>query len=927
MISENLGPYRLIEQLGVGGMGEVYLAEDTRLGRKVAIKVLPAEFADQPERLARFEREARAAAALNHPHIAALYDVGFDTVNGPAAASDDAKASASSAPPTAVHFMVQEYLEGETLRQRLARRPLPLDEALCLAIEVASALNAAHEAGIVHRDLKPGNIFITRLGHAKVLDFGLAKLIEGDLGDGEGTNLSAVVTDSAAGRIVGTPGYMAPEQVSGEPSDQRSDLFAFGCILYEMAAGQRSFGGRSAAECLSLVVHDEPLALDEIDSALPLELRRIVVKCLQKQPLRRYQHAADLEVDLTALRTSVEKGTAVPISARASAAAGATGYRLALPVALMLALVASLVTWAATRQPAPDPGAVMRFSVNLPEGVEVTRTERPLVAISADGRRMVVAAGKALYLRDLASTDFELVEGSQPISRNGYPVAPSFSADGEDVAFFLDGAIRRTPLGGGPPIWLSAAHIPSSVYWANDGYIYYSQGDEMEAEDQLWASEGIWRVAEGGGEPESIITADEGRRAAAPQLLPDGEWMLFSTASTTDFVSEETSLEQIEVQSLRNGRRRVVLTNGFSGRYVDTGHLIFLRGTSLWAVPFDLGRLEVSGGATRLIESVPMSNWSGSAYLGVSDAGTLVVPALSLLSSRNGEISWVAADGNVESLGVPLADNPRITRDGAKIAVEVRSASDTRIWVHEIEPDSWTELTTESQGSAPVWSSDGDAIYFTAADTEGRAAIWKRAADVSEPAVMLWQPDGHLPFPESVPDDDRFLLYSAALPDQNDIWLLWLTGDHDAVPLTQTPGISEEGVQVHPSGRWFAYSSRETGRDEVYVHELSENGAVGRRYLISASGGAEPMWSRDGRTLFYRAGARLIAVDIDTDDQLRAGTPRILMHEFPGDSPVLRADYDIAPDGRFLTSIPLNSWSAQRLDIIVNWFEDAGLRR
>ena len=930
LIGRSLGPYRIVEQIGAGAMGEVYRAQDTRLGRDVAIKVLPADLAGKPERLARFEREARAAAALNHPHIATVYDVGCETL------ADTADAGAgppdgerqSRRQPIELHFIVQEYLQGETLRRRLDRRPLGVEEALRVGGEIAGALAAAHEAGIVHRDLKPDNVFLSGAGHTKVLDFGLAKLVAaGEMISGESSQ-SITVPDSVSGGILGTPGYMAPEQVNGEPSDRRSDVFSFGAMLYEMVSGKRAFAGRSAADSLARVVHEEPRALEEIDGAMPLELSRIIAKCLQKESQRRYQTADDLAIDLAALRTAVESGTAVPVSAAADALhrAGPALDRPGWPALALTALLVAVGTWTLVPDADPPTAPVLRFSVSLPEGVGITRSERPVVAMSSDGQKVVVAANRALWLRNLGNDAFVRVAGSDPSTRGGYAVAPSFSPDGANVAFFLEGAIRRVALAGGAPISLSTAHIPSGIHWAADGYVYYTQGRAVAGTSRAFASESIWRVPEEGGTPSVVVEVDEDRRAAAPQLLPGGEWLLFSTTSASEFVMDESSREEIAVQSVRTGERHTLIDSGFGGRYVETGHILYLEGTSLWAVPFNLDGLEVTGGATQLIESVPLSYWAGTPYMGIADTGNIAVPALALLQQRNGELSWVRGDGDVEPLDVSLADNPRLSRDGTKVVAEVRDVSSTRIFVHEIDRSSWTELTPESSGAAPVWSPDGRWIYYMSSDVDG-AAVWRKSADFTSPPELVWRPQDHLAYPESMPEDGRFLVYSAGLGDQNDIWLLWLKGERRARALIESPAISEEGPQVHPTGRWIAYTSNETGRYEIYVHELSEQGALGRRSVISTLGGAEPMWSRDGRTLFYRVGTQLIAVACDLDDGFRAGEPRVVMREFPGDTPVLRADYDVAPDGRFLTSLPQAEWSAQRLDIVINWFAESGLRR
>jgi len=918
-VINHLGPYKIIEQIGAGAMGEVYLAEDPRLGRKVAIKVLPAELAGQPERLARFEREARAAAALNHPHIATVFDVGFERLNVDPG-EDDAPSGGG------LHFIVQEYLEGETLRQRMASRPLSLDETLRLSAEVAEALTAAHDAGIVHRDLKPDNVFVTDSGHAKILDFGLAKLVQDEGKKGGEDATSTTVPDSIAGRLVGTPGYMSPEQVNGEPSDRRADIFAFGAMLYEMIGRKRAFEGRSPAECLSQVVHEEPAALEDTDSTLPLEASRIVFKCLHKEPRRRYQTGADLAVDLRALRTAVQKGTAVPLSVRTvapgEADAGGRLGSLGVPALVVTAVIAAALTWAAIPLPVSAPMPVLRFSVSLPDGIEITRTERSIVDISRDGQQIVVAGDGALWVRPLSTDAFTLLQGSDGGPRGGNALAPSFSPDGRQVAFYLDGAIRAVPVAGGAPIELVSSDIPSSLRWETDGYVYFTSGTG----DRAFGHEAIWRVAEGGGAAELVVEVDDDRRAAAPQLLPGGEWLLFSTTSASDFVTDESSRERILVQSLRTDERRVVLEDGFAGRYVGTGHILYVQGSGLWALPFSLDGLRQTGGATQVIESVPMSSWTGTPYLGIAENGNLVVPALALLAQRNGRITWVDSDGDLTPLDIQAADNPRLSKDGSKVAVEVREVGETNIFVHEIDRNSWTQLTTDAPGTAPVWSADGGWVYFMRADSDGRAAVWRKSTDFTRPAEMLWRPEGHLPYPESVPDDGRFLLYSAGLPDQNDIWLLWRGGNGDAVALTDTPSTSEEGAQAHPSGRWIAYTAREGGGSEIQVQELSSDGVLGRRYPVSPDGGSEPMWSRDGRTLYYRLGTQLLAVAVETEPEFRAAPPRVVMQEFPAEAPVLRADYDLAPDGRLITAIPNSSWSPQRLDVVINWFAQSGLR-
>ena len=537
-----LGPYEITDQLGAGGMGEVYLAEDSRLGRKVAIKVLPAEFASDAERLARFEQEARAAAALNHPHIASVFDVG--TEDG-------------------THFMVQEYLEGDTLREPLGKGALPLKKALGLATEIAEALAAAHAAGIIHRDMKPENIFVTTEGHAKVLDFGLAKLTEvAAAGSPGGATQSPTMMGTVAGQVMGTAGYMAPEQVVGSDNiDHRADLFAFGCVLYEMATGARAFAGRSIAETLAHIQHDDPPPIQEFDPSLPDELQRIVGKCIAKERERRFQGANDLVVDMKTLALEVESGAALPTSSAAQNTTRGIPSMLTAPTVVASALVASalvgaLGVWITT--PSPPESLIRRFYIDYPPETTFLADSSLGVAISPDGSSVVFAANRQLWLRaidDLVAT---------PIRGTELTRVPFFSPDGQQLGFWgNDGQIKSISVAGGAPVSLgSAPEFPYGASWADDGYIYFGQGPS-----------GILRVSETGGEPESVVQMEAGEQAHGPQLLPGGEWLLFTLRSGSGSWSDAS----IVARPVSGGERKVLVTGGTDGGYVPTGHIVYSR--------------------------------------------------------------------------------------------------------------------------------------------------------------------------------------------------------------------------------------------------------------------------------------------------------------------------------------------------------------
>ena len=553
MIGTSLGPYKIIEQLGAGGMGEVYLGEDTRLGRKVAIKVLPAEFASDPERLARFEQEARAAAALNHPHIAVVHDVGSEAGEGGAT----------------THFIVQEYLEGQSLRERLDKGALPLGKALDLATEAGEALIAAHKAGIIHRDLKPDNIFVTEEGHAKVLDFGLAKLTEMAAPTGGSASMSPTMLGTVAGQVMGTVGYMAPEQINGEEIDQRADLFAFGCVLYQTVTGRQAFSGRNVMQTLDLILAEEPVSLGEIDSELPAELERIVRKSLAKEPDKRYQTAADLVVDLRAVQAEITGGTAQSAAklggrrdGSSSAASGGIGRGTVAMIAVVAALVSAAAAWAALRSPAAPVGPPMAFTMELPPETVFDSAGRHLLAFSADGESLVFVANEQLYLHNMRDPGATAIRGTENGGR-----MPFFSPDGQRVGFWAENELRTVSINGGVATTLCETDNPWGASWTEDDRVIWGRGRR-----------GIWQVADTGGRPEQIINVDEGESAHGPQLLPCGTTVLFTLSQ----VSATWDDARIVVEDLESGYRTVLVESGSDARYLSTGHLVYIREETLW---------------------------------------------------------------------------------------------------------------------------------------------------------------------------------------------------------------------------------------------------------------------------------------------------------------------------------------------------------
>jgi serine/threonine-protein kinase len=669
MIGSSLGPYRILEQIGAGGMGEVYLAEDTRLGRKVAVKVLPPHFASIPERLQRFEREALAAAALNHPHIAAIHDVGAEQLDG-----------------TEVHFIVQEHLEGEPLNKLVEQGRVPIKKSLGLATEVAEALAAAHKAGIVHRDLKPANVFVTEEGHAKVLDFGLAKLTEvetdGSMIDG-GASGSPTALGTAAGNVVGTAGYMSPEQVEGAEIDHRADIFAFGCMLYEMTAGKKAFTGRSTVETLQRIVHEPPQPIGEIDAGLPAELQRILRKSMAKDPNRRYQGAKDLAVDLERLGQDVDAGRAVAIedvsgiadSAELDAAVVSAidgeaprARGVSMPLAAVALIAAVIVTGFAVRYvmaPTPaEPVRAKRFVVPLGEGVRVSNTAKP-VALSPAGDKVAYmlntsgTTGRALMVRPLDQLEpRELVPDSAAI------FAPFFSPDGQWVGYRDGLELKRVSVDGGPSLPLTTAEQPPAggATWGDDGTIVFGAGGKL------------YEIPEAGGAPTLLLEPDpaEGQAAGLPRHIPDTDAVLYT-------VGAPGGASKVAVLRRDAGETHTVIETGADARYLATGHLAYLVQDALFVVPFDRDTLTTTGPATPIQQGLHVAGGVPGHY-DVADDGTLV-----FLESGGGAVGgsaslvWRTLEGERdEIITTPVEQGvfwlPRLSPDGRKVAYRVSGA-------------------------------------------------------------------------------------------------------------------------------------------------------------------------------------------------------------------------------------------------------------
>ncbi len=882
MIGKSLGPYEIIGQLGKGGMGEVWLAEDTRLDRRVAIKVLPAELAGDVDRCIRFEQEAKSAAALNHPNIAAIHDVGE-------AADED--------PPT--RYMVQEYLEGETLRELLERGPLPLDKAIRLAIEIGEGLKAAHRAQIVHRDLKPDNIFVTPDGHAKILDFGLAKLVEG--GMFQNTELSMSPTVTVAGQILGTAGYMAPEQVRGEAVDERADLFALGCVLYEMISGKRAFGGENVHETLSRILSREPDRIDEKGSGV--HLGWALDKLLAKDPDERYQSAADVVVDLRRTLAS-DPQAANPKPREARATPGRSPFALIIVAALALVLGA-VAAWTLKRTPAAPKPLDARFEVLLPKGFNFSSSYNRIVTISPDSRFIAytsVGSPGGLTIRPLDDTRLRFVPDSMRAR------SPAFSADSRQIAYWEGGVIKRASIDGGTPIVVSQlGERPMGMQWAEDGYIYVGRADE-----------GIWRAPGSGGELEPILSMDAGEYAHGPELLPGGEWILFTLCRSVRGWSNAS----IVAQSLAGNERRVLVERGRDARYLKSGHLAYVDDGTLFAVAFDINSMQVVGSAVAMDSDVHMSaeDETGAAGYDVSDDGILAfAPPAGYGAAGPTRLLLRDPDGNERPL--PIDVRPfgyaSLSPDDRRVAAHINDDDGTHIWALDVDRRSVQRLTSTGRNTYPIWSHDGKTIYF-ASDRDGDTDLWRRPADLSGPPEKVLAAEG-AQLPTAVSQDGQWLFCSWMTPGNSDIARVSLIGEPRAEILVEGPA-DELNARPSADGRFICYQSDETGRWDIHVSEIS----TGRRWIVSPVEGYFPFWTRDGKYIMYRiASEESLGLEVTTAPEFSTGTP-VPLFEF--DSARQVQMFDVTRDGRWALigarEHPDSSAETRpHVVVVLNWFE------
>jgi serine/threonine protein kinase/Tol biopolymer transport system component len=871
LIGKLIGAFKITEVIGRGGMGVVYKGHDSRLDRFVAIKSMPAELQADSTARKRFTREAKLLASLNHPNIAVIHDI-IEQDEG-------------------TSYLVLEHIPGQTLAERISGKPLKLEDALSIGLQVAEAVSAAHEEGVVHRDLKPGNIKVTPDGRVKVLDFGLAK-----------TSVSRSATSeptvTQAGRVIGTPAYMSPEQARGKATDRRTDIWSFGCVLYEMLTGKVPFEGETTTDTIARIIEREP-DWDRLPTTTPPNIRVLLRRCLAKEPLRRLQHIGDaaLEIDETLSLPAVEP----PITAPMVGKVRLIPWRLTIicsVAGIVVGLVAASIFISRPTPPSLTTVAAVptgRTVIRLPENQVLGfyqapfANRQPVFALSPDGSRLVYAArvGDSTQLFERLMDRYEV----RPIPGTDGASSPFFSPDGQSVGFFAEEVLKVVSLLGGEPVTLCSARDRSGGSWGDDGLIYFVGGG------------GLSRVSATGGNVEPMGTESKLISGAYPQVLPGGKAVLISSGDGAVLVSLETIEKKVLVKDVRYAR------------YVPTGHLVYARAGAIEAVPFSMATLEVTGPPIPVLEQVLLDSVSGTAQFDFSNNGLLVyAPGADIGRSIP---AWIDRQGKVEPLPMPeqIYGTFRLSPDGKRLAILVRELQ-SNVYIYDIARGTGTRLTVEGDNYYPLWTPDGERIVFSRRrEADEQWDILWAPADGSGEAELLCSSKSRLA-PGSLSSNGKLL---ALYRGNRDIWILPLEGQRELELLLGTEFL-EVCPEFSPDGQWIAYMSDRDGKMQVYVRPYP---AMNRVWQISYDLGEEPIWSPNGDELFYRSvDNKWMVVSISTEPEFDHGTPQVLF-EGPYNN-VSGVSYDVAPDGqRFLVLQPQYDDSQVReLHVVTNWFEE-----
>jgi serine/threonine-protein kinase len=875
-------------------MGDVYQARDTKLGRNVAIKLLPAAFAADTERLSRFGREAQVLASLNHINIAQIY--GLEESGE-------------------MRCIVMELIEGETLQARITRGPIPFAEALTITKQIAEALEAAHDKGIIHRDLKPGNVMLTTEGKVKVLDFGLAKAYDANIANPSLSHSPTMVSMAAtnAGVILGTAAYMSPEQAKGRAVDRRTDIFALGSILYEMLTGKRAFDGEDVTDILGAVLRIEP-DWSQLPDGLPPAVHRMLRLYLEKNPKNRRSDATDVRLDIEQVFKEQEQPAIVapqPVDV-----VKLPLWKRAVPVVLALLIggvIAGTAIWS-FRPAAALP--ITRFPIALAEGQSFTNAGRMVVAISPDGSQLVYVANQRLYHRAMSELEARPIPGTESFQAVLNPV---FSPDGRSVVFLAGGSdrtLKKIAVTGGASVTLTPP-LEENLFgmsWG-DGAIVFGQG-----------SRGIFRVSENGGKPELLVRAEAGELLLGSQVLPDGETLLYTVAPTGD----QWDKGKIFAKSLKPGvTRKLIIDGGADGHYVSTGHIVYAYQGTLFAVPFDLKRLQVTGGQAPVLEGVRRG--VGSAQFSLSNNGSLIyVPGPVLVSGGEGRtLAFLDRKAAVERLKLPVKGYsfPRLSPDGKRVAVSTDDTTPNNVWIIDlgggIAP---RQLTLGGSNRYPVWSADGQRVAFQS-DREGDFGIFWQKADGTGTAERLTKPEkGIAHIPDSWSPDGKKFSFTAVKGSETAVWIFSLQ-DNKASVFAEKAGSIIGRAAFSPDGQWLAYQSSETGTMQIFVQPFPGTGA---KYPVVRGG--HPFWSPDGREIVYNPAAGAIGVvSITTRPAFSFGEPTLL----PGGTSGLQSKnpatdprvWDFAPDGKRLLGVTASGNDSlfaglPQIQVVLNWHEE-----
>ncbi|MGH9408316.1 MAG: protein kinase domain-containing protein [Vicinamibacterales bacterium] len=924
--------------IGAGGMGEVYRARDATLDRDVAIKVLPELFAADPERLARFAREARALASLNHPNIAQIYGV---EESGP------------------THGLVMEFVDGKDLSEIIAQHKysapaavapsasasrgmassggaaeratslrssgggapgaMSVQDALPIARQIADALEYAHEQGIVHRDLKPANVKVREDGTVKVLDFGLAKVVDPATSMTDAMSSPTLTARATSlGTIIGTAAYMSPEQAKGRAVDKRADVWAFGAVLYEMLTGRRAFDGEDVTDTLTAVLRDTP-DWSALPQSVTPRLRRLIERCLERDIRQRLRDIGEARIELSKIESGAPDTASIRIVTPTEVPRRrGLGVATVAGLAITAALVTVAVTWS-LRSAAPPPSPI-RFTISLPTGIHLNGTSRSVLTVSPDGRLIAYTANQpsGLYLRGIDSFNSTLIKGTE----EHVVLGPVFSPDSRSIVYWasLEQALQKVSIDGGAPVTLCQTELPSGLSWGDAGIVFSNQ-------------EGVFKVSpDDGGAPVQLVKTSPSTFIFSPRLLPGGKALLYTEAAASGG-TERWDAGRIMVQPL-SGQPKVIIDRASDARYVAGGYIIFARSGLLYAAAFDVGTLTVTSDAVPVVEGVMRgigTFGSGTINLSVSDNGVLAyVPGpLSPIAANMQIARFDLTGGGTQAIPLPPGpyQTPRVSPDGRRIAFIVDDSRDADVWVYDIGTDrAPRRLTFGGNNRSPVWSPDSARIAYRS-DRDGGMSIYWQTADGAGAAERLTPATkGTVDWPDAFSPDGRLLLFDRVIDGRMTLWQVSI-GDRKESPVGAIHSTELTGAVFSPDGKWIAYAARESGQKNALMVGTFPPSAAKYQVSLPNEDGHHPVWSADGNDLFYTPGPgnRIAHVAVTRGPAFGFGSPTALNRLFINTAGSADRPYDIMPDGKqFLgvTDVTTDPARTDSINVVVNWFAE-----